>query len=104
MLRSELFRGFSRPILNPSFFQPIRIEGSIIRRKSLTYTKFFNELKSSQKLFGMHSLENFAANTRSFQVKKLLSKILVTNSQQPQYIRTNSDKSVYHKNQNFDLY
>ena len=48
-------------------------------------------MKISLNWFGVHCLELFAANTSSFQVKKLSFKTLVTLSQKAQFIRTNSD-------------
>ena len=60
--------------------------------------KLLKKLKICQKCFGVHSLQLFAANTRLFQVKKLLSQKMVTTSDVAQFIRTNSDTSIGHKN------
>ena len=65
--------------------------------------RFLKKLKIFQKRFGVHSLELFAANTRSFQVKKLSSKAFVTLSEDPQLIWTNSDKRVGHTGRNFQI-
>ena len=53
-------------------FEPIRTVGSLIRSKSLTYPKIpQKKLKICPKWFGVHTLEHFAADTRSLQVKTL---------------------------------
>ena len=58
----------------------------IKRSKSLAYTKIPQKTENLSKWFGVHSFELFAANTRSFQVKKLSSKTLVTLSEEAQFI------------------
>ena len=71
-----------------SSFEPILTEGLVIRSKSLSYMKIAHKKKKKklQKMFGVHSLEPFAANTRSFHVKKHSSETLVTLSEEAQFI------------------
>ena len=61
-----------------------------MRSKSLTYTKIPQKLKICQKWFLVHLLELFAADTRSFQLKALACKKLVTLSEKGQFIWANS--------------
>ena len=57
-----------------------------MRRKSFAYTKIAQKSEICQIWFGKHNLELFAANTRLLQVKKFSSKILVTLSEEAQFI------------------
>ena len=62
------------------------VEGS----KSFTYTKIPLKTENFSKMVGVHSLEHFTPNTKSFQVKKLFSKKMVTLSEEAEFIYVNS--------------
>ena len=58
----------------------------IKRSKSLSHIKIPQKTEIFQKSFGVHSLEDFAPNTRSLQVKKPPSKTLATLSEEAQFM------------------
>ena len=65
------------------------MEGSVIRKKSLTYSKTPQKLKIRQKRSRVHSMEPSTANTKLFKVKKLPSKTLANLPEETQFsIRT----------------
>ena len=64
--RPFLLRNWSPFQSRRDSFESMSIVGSVIRSKSLAYTKFIIEFKIWQTYFGVHSLERFAADTRSF--------------------------------------
>ena len=59
--------------------------------KNLVYTKMSKKIKTCQKCFTVHSLDLLGANTRSFQVKALISKDLLTLARESQFILVNSN-------------
>ena len=73
------------------------MEASVIRSQGLAILKFLKKLKIYQKWFEINSLELFAPNTSSFQVKKLSSRILVTYLGEIQFVWTNLDRGIGHK-------
>ena len=65
------------------------MEGLVIRKKSLTYSKTPQKLKIRQKRSRVHSMETSTANTKLFKVKKLPSKTLANLPEETQFsIRT----------------
>ena len=56
--------------------------------------KLLKNLKFVKKWLGMHSLELFAADTRSFKDRKVFSKKLVTLSEKAQFIWVNWNRRV----------
>ena len=96
--RHFLLRNWSPFRRRHSSIEPIRTVGSLIRGKSFIYTKFLKRLKICQKWSGLHSLEIFAADIRSFQVKTLVLdkfKFLINHSRVSIYRMSLSSKKLH---------
>ena len=73
------------------------------RKKKLAYSKLIKNLKTCQKWSGVHSLELFAANTWSFQIKALISKDSLTCAEETHFIWVDSDIRVGQYKEKFGL-